>query len=294
MKLRVGLILTTRVLVGMLLSGVVLAVTKTCNHNCRGTGGDDYLTGSGSNNTLSGLGGADTVKGLGGTDFLFGDPGGDGLSGGPGVDHIYGGTGVDRLNGKQGGDHLKDVEHTPYSSTARSKQRKVDVLIGGRGNDTLRARDGNRDIIRGGPGYDKAYVDRVDKVKGVEKEVVPGSGGTGGGNPPPKQCQDGKDNDGDGKIDSQDSGCASATDDTENSNQIAPQKQCQDGKDNDGDGKTDLQDPGCTSATDDDETDTPVANNAPVAEGDSYSVPSCRLNVDARAGVLSNDTDADG
>src|SRR5215216_7694265 len=83
MKLRVGLILTMMVLVGILLSGVVLAVTKHCNHNCRGTGGDDYLTGSGSNNTLSGLGGADTVKGVGGTDLLFGDPGGDGLSGGP-------------------------------------------------------------------------------------------------------------------------------------------------------------------------------------------------------------------
>ena len=174
MKLRVGLILTTIVLVGMLLSGVVLAVTKHCNHNCRGTGGDDYLTGSGSNNTLSGLGGADTVKGLGGTDLLTGDPGGDELSGGTGVDHIYGGTGVDRLNGKKGSDQLKDVEHRSYSSTARSKQRTVDVLIGDRGNDTIRARDGNRDIIRGGPGYDKAYVDKVDKVKGVEEKTVCG------------------------------------------------------------------------------------------------------------------------
>src|SRR5215204_5176880 len=255
MKLRVGLILTTMVLVGMLLSGVVLAVTKTCNHNCRGTGGDDYLTGSGSNNTLSGLGGADTVKGLGGTDFLFGDPGGDGLSGGPGVDHIYGGTGVDRLNGKQGGDHLKDVEHTPYSSTARSKQRKVDVLIGGRGNDTIRARDGNRDIIRGGPGYDKAYVDKVDKVKGVEKEVVPGGGG---GTP---QCKDGKDNDGDGKIDF---------------------------------GTGANNGPCCDSLTDDTEN-TPPKNTPPVAKGDSYSVyEDTHLNVvDGANDILSNDTDAD-
>src|SRR5215211_2534768 len=231
MKLRVGLILATMVLGGMLLSGVVLA--KTCSHNCRGTGGDDYLTGSGSGNTIAGLGGDDTVKGLGGADWLFGDPGGDKLSGGPGVDHIRGGTGLDTLDGKKGNDHLKDVERAPQRSTARSKQRTVDaligspknltvdVLIGGRGNDTFRARDGKKDIIRGGPGHDTAYVDRVDKVTGVEKEVVPGGGGGTGGPQPKKQCADGEDNDGDGKIDSQDSGCASATDDTENTPPVA-------------------------------------------------------------------------
>jgi Ca2+-binding RTX toxin-like protein len=255
MKLRVGLILTTMVLVGMLLSGVVLAVTKHCNHNCRGTGGDDYLTGSGSNNTLSGLGGADTVKGLGGTDWLFGDPGGDRLTGGTGVDHIDGGTGVDWLDGKKGGDHLKDVEHTPYSSTARSKQRKVDVLIGDHGNDIIRARDGKKDIIRGGPGYDKAYVDRVDKVTGVEKEIVPGGGG---GNPNP----------------------------------VAPQKkQCEDGKDNDGDGKTDLQDPGCAAATDNTENAPPVANNDTLTTCCGYPEDINVINNPDPAGV---DTDADG
>jgi hypothetical protein len=260
MKLRVGLILATMVLGGMLLSGVVLA--KTCSHNCRGTGGDDYLTGSGSGNTIAGLGGDDTVKGLGGADWLFGDPGGDKLSGGPGVDHIRGGTGLDKLDGKKGNDHLKDVERAPQRSTARSKQRTVDaligspknltvdVLIGGRGNDTFRARDGKKDIIRGGPGHDTAYVDRVDKVTGVEKEVVPG-GGTGG--PQPK-------------------------------------KQCADGKDNDGDGNTDLQDPGCAKATDDTEK-----NQPPVANKDSYSVYNDEhLTVtDSAKGVLSNDTDAD-
>jgi hypothetical protein len=67
-------------------------------------------------------------------------------------------------------------------------------------------------------------VDKVDKVKGVEKEVVPGGGGGGGGTggpQPKKQCKDGKDNDGDGKIDfgtgaNNDPGCDSATDDSEN------------------------------------------------------------------------------
>jgi hypothetical protein len=138
------------------------------------------------------------------------------------------------------------------------------------------ARDGKKDIIRGGPGYDKAYVDRVDEVKGVEKEVVPGSGG---GNPNPiapqkNQCNDGKDNDGDGKTDSQDPGCDSATDDTESPDpQPIASKQCEDGKDNDNDGKIDFgnganNDPGCDSLTDDSESPDPDTT-PPVATIDS-------------------------
>jgi hypothetical protein len=47
-------------------------------------------------------------------------------------------------------------------------------LLGGPGNDTIRANDGKKDIIRGGPGRDTAYVDPVDKVRGVEVERCPG------------------------------------------------------------------------------------------------------------------------
>jgi hypothetical protein len=162
------------------------------------------------------------------------------------------------------------------------------VLIGDRGNDTIRARNGKRDIIRGGPGRDKAYVDKVDKVTGVEKEVVPGSGGGPGGPQPKKQCADGKDNDGDGKIDRQDPGCASAADNTESPD--PPPKQCADGKDNDNDGKIDFgtgasNDPGCESATDNTENTPPDAKNddLPTTENNSESID-----------VLSNDTDDDG
>jgi len=218
MKLRALLILATMLLGGMLLSGVVLAVTKTCNNNCKGTNSTDGLTGSNSKNELHGLGGGDVVKGLRGDDWLYGEGGDDELSGGPGFDGIYGGIGIDRLNGEKSSDHLEDIEYTPYSTAQQTKNPTFDTLLGGGGNDTIRANDGKKDIIRGGTGYDKAYVDRVDKVTGVEKEVVRG---TGGGPPQPKQCQDGKDNDGDGKIDfgnsaNNDPGCASATDDIEN------------------------------------------------------------------------------
>jgi hypothetical protein len=68
------------------------------------------------------------------------------------------------------------------------------------------------------------------------------------------QCNDGKDNDGDGKIDfPDDEGCTSPEDDTENS---PPAPQCNDGRDNDGDGKIDFpNDPGCYAPNQNDETD---------------------------------------
>ena len=69
-------------------------------------------------------------------------------------------------------------------------------------------------------------------------------------------CNDGKDNDGDGKIDLQDPGCTSATD----TDETDPVAQCQDGIDNDGDGATDFpQDFSCSSATDNDETNPKAA-----------------------------------
>jgi uncharacterized repeat protein (TIGR01451 family) len=79
-------------------------------------------------------------------------------------------------------------------------------------------------------------------------------------NPPPKQCNDGNDNDGDGLIDyPQDPGCSSNTDDNETD--LAPSYQCNDGNDNDGDGLIDYpQDPGCSSNTDNNETNVIVTN----------------------------------
>jgi RTX calcium-binding nonapeptide repeat (4 copies) len=49
--------------------------------------------------------------------------------------------------------------------------RRADVICGGAGNDILLARDGVRDRIDGGPGRDRAVVDRVDRVTSVERLV---------------------------------------------------------------------------------------------------------------------------
>jgi Tol biopolymer transport system component len=64
----------------------------------------------------------------------------DYLAGGPGNDVFVGGLGRDRM-------------------------------IGAGGNDMFYARDGRQDRIDGGPGQDRAFVDRLDRVRRVERVV---------------------------------------------------------------------------------------------------------------------------
>jgi hypothetical protein len=76
-----------------------------------------------------------------------GTPGNDVLRGTPGEDLIDGRGGNDVIRGGGG----------------------RDVLFGGVGNDRLFARDGKPDRVDGGPGRDRAWVDRRDAVSGVER-----------------------------------------------------------------------------------------------------------------------------
>ena len=88
-------------------------------------------------------------------------------------------------------------------------------------------------------------------------------------------CSDGWDNDGDGLIDLEDSGCASANDDSEvphDTNCSSPNDpserdpECSDGIDNDGDAVIDLSDPGC-------------AGN-PLNDDESAATTQCQDNID--------------
>lgn len=185
MKQRVGLILATMVLGGMLLSGVVLAKTL-------GSGPNTY-TGSNGPEYIDGGAGADDINGNNGDDKIFGGKGSDLLHGAPGNDYENGGPDSDTAWGDKGHDTLRaEVHHqgSPHQGSIQAAKikggRKPDKLLGGRGNDTIRAQNGKRDIIRGGPGRDTAYVDRgVDDVEGVEV-VVPSK-------PPPNNAPVAKD-----------------------------------------------------------------------------------------------------
>lgn len=94
-----------------------------------GTSRADKLAGTSDNDVLTGRDGADTLYGRGGDDVL---------QGGTGNDRLYGGPGRDSL-------------------------------AGGPGNDRLYARDNRRDTVNGGPGFDEAWVDRLDRVRNVER-----------------------------------------------------------------------------------------------------------------------------
>jgi hypothetical protein len=84
-------------------------------------------------------------------------------------------------------------------------------------------------------------------------------------------CSDGLDDDGDGKVDAEDPGCAAA-DDTDESDDAAGPTACSNGVDDDGDGLADHPyDPGCFGVGDDDEIDpevTPACANGIDDDGD--------------------------
>ena len=97
-----------------------------------------YYVGTARSDTLYGTPDNDVLLGRAGNDTVYALPGNDVADGGIGNDRLYGGTGKD-------------------------------VVRGGAGNDRLFTRDGQRDVVNGGPGFDEAWVDRLDVVRSVER-----------------------------------------------------------------------------------------------------------------------------
>jgi Ca2+-binding RTX toxin-like protein len=131
-----------------------------------GGAGDDSLTGGKGDDALAGDEGDDRLAGDDGDDYLRGDADDDILLGGSGDDTLLGGPGRDRLAGNGGSDTLRGGPGNDHLTGGARKDR----LEGEGGDDTLIARDGVRDIVRGGPGAnDKARIDAgLDDVTGIE------------------------------------------------------------------------------------------------------------------------------
>ncbi len=121
-----------------------------CRLALLGTNGPDRLTGGAAGDVVIGFGAADRMRGEGGHDCLVGGPGADRLTGGDGDDRLAGGRGADTLVGGPG----------------------ANAYDAGGGNDVVRARNGRAEIVRCGPGRDRAYVDRRDRVRGCELSLV--------------------------------------------------------------------------------------------------------------------------
>jgi Tol biopolymer transport system component len=119
-----------------------------CANLQTGTNGPDTLTGTFAGDRLRGLRGNDRLNGAAGNDCLEGGAGNDRLTGGTGNDRLFGGSGRDLLTGGPG----------------------RNAYFAGAGNDTVRARNGRREVINCGKGRrDLAVVDRRDRVRGCER-----------------------------------------------------------------------------------------------------------------------------
>ena len=106
-----------------------------------GTAGPDVLVGDAGANWIHGGGGGDAIYGLAGNDVLFGDAGSDQVWGGPGDDVMYGGPGQD-------------------------------TMVGRWGNDRIYTRDGMRDFVQCGAGYDVVIADRKDLIDVTCDKVI--------------------------------------------------------------------------------------------------------------------------
>jgi Ca2+-binding RTX toxin-like protein len=242
-----------------------------------GTGNDRLDAGDLSHDLTTGRASADTFVGGAGFDIVTyerrtapvavtvdGAPG-DGASGEgdnviADVEQVNGGSAADTLVGNA----FTNTFRGGGGNDTLIGEGNSDVLRGDDGDDMLFALDGAVDVVDGGPASDCAESDDgMDNVVAVERPACL--------SPPPApititECADGRDNDGDGRIDHPaDPGCDTALDTSESPDPATPPPpppptpvapECSDGKDNDGDGLVDYpKDDGCKDATDPSELD---------------------------------------
>lgn len=141
-------------------------VDSLSGEDCVNAGGDDDNVGGGSgNDSLLGGFGKDKLDGGSGADRIFGQAGVDILTGGSGRDMLAGGDGSDRLRGGSDRDRLFGESGKDVLSGGTGS----DTLDGGSGSDRIYSVDRWRDTVRCGTGFDRAIVDRRDRVSGCER-----------------------------------------------------------------------------------------------------------------------------
>jgi Ca2+-binding RTX toxin-like protein len=112
-----------------------------------GTNGADKLDGTGAGDVIVGFAASDRLRGRLGHDCLIG---------GTGRDRLEGEAGNDRLTGGSGGDVLID-------------ELGLNAFEAGPGADYVNSRNGNRETVRCGPGFDRVRADRRDRLRGCER-----------------------------------------------------------------------------------------------------------------------------
>ncbi len=155
---RLALILTSGTI--MLATAAGLASAEPPQRTIFGTNGNDVLRGASAAEFIFGLAGNDAIRAAGGDDIAFGGAGSDAVSGGSGDDTIIGGAeepgglpdGNDILSGGSGNDQLID-------------EAGNNLFSAGSGDDFVRSRNGTRDYVSCGSGFDRVVP---DPAKGLD------------------------------------------------------------------------------------------------------------------------------
>ena len=123
-----------------------------------GFAGNDTITALGGPDVVYAGKGNDTVDGGEGDDLLRGGFGDDTVNGGGGNDRVFAMRGVDTVNGGDGNDKLWAMAKRDVNGRG---DQTGDTVNGGNGDDKIRVRDGERDTVDCGDGFDRAVRRQV-------------------------------------------------------------------------------------------------------------------------------------
>ena len=124
--------------------------------------GNDTLRGGDGFDRIHGGPGKDTANGNAGNDLMSGGIGDDTQDGGPGDDVIFANRGNDTTSGGPGNDLLFALARRDVHGRG---DLSGDTIRGDAGDDRIRVRDGEQDIVNCGEGNDSAFLDLKDKIE---------------------------------------------------------------------------------------------------------------------------------
>jgi Ca2+-binding RTX toxin-like protein len=174
------------------------------NNTVRGGDGDDILSAGAGNDSIGGGAGSDTINAGAGADTIIGDGGADTIDGGDGDDTIYGDSdiqpnsygpdGADLIHGGLGNDNIyagrgDDTIFAEGGNDIIRGDAGADYIDGGDGDDVISGFGGNDvddlkiDVLIGGAGNDElraGYGDSADGGSGLDTLSYDGFGASAG------------------------------------------------------------------------------------------------------------------